>query len=197
MNGFDGSVIGAWPASISRWFTTAPQALAAGDQITGCGPFVSGSGHPAASNAAPAPDALLLGRTNTHLSPTFAWSEPLNSFASSVISVIFSGDDAMSTTMQSPGSALERSSPLSPDPDDDEHAASVIAKTSARANAIARFTARPSRSVAERRSLRGRGAPSRRAARRPWSLPWQAGGQARAKRRPRARRALSRRRRCE
>src|SRR6185369_8908503 len=154
MKGFDGSVIGAWPASISRWFTTAPHALAAGDQITGCGPLVPGSGHPAASNAAPAPDALLFGRTNTHLSPTFAWSEPLNSFASWVMSVIFSGDGAMSTTMQSPGSALDKSSLLSPDPDDDEHAASVVARTNASPKAIARFTARPSRSAAARRSRR-------------------------------------------
>ncbi len=39
-----GSVIGASPLSMRRWLTTAPHALAAGDQITGCGPLVSGFG---------------------------------------------------------------------------------------------------------------------------------------------------------
>ena len=72
MNRVEGSVMGASPLSISRWLTTAPHALAAGDQITGCGPLASGSGHPAERSAAPAPDALLRGRTNTHVSPTFA-----------------------------------------------------------------------------------------------------------------------------
>ena len=35
--------IGGWPASASFWFKMVPQALEAGDQMTGAGPFTASS----------------------------------------------------------------------------------------------------------------------------------------------------------
>ena len=78
---------------------------AAGDQITGGSPLASGFGQPCGISVAANPDATLRGRTNTQRPSTAASAEPLNSWASSVSRAIFSLLTAMSTTMQSPGSA--------------------------------------------------------------------------------------------
>src|SRR3954453_1865050 len=43
MNGSPVVMMGSWPESMSRWFTTPPQLLAAGDQIAGLGPSVLSS----------------------------------------------------------------------------------------------------------------------------------------------------------
>src|SRR5688572_13859233 len=100
MNGVPGGAI-VLPA---RSLTIAPQPELAGDQITGCGPFDSGSGQPSTISWAAAPDALRAGRTNTQSPSASAPSPVLNSLASSVSSAIFSLLTAMSTTTQSPGS---------------------------------------------------------------------------------------------
>ncbi len=80
--------------------TMPAQPLAAGDQMTGCGPLFSGSGQPCSSSVAAAPEDLRVTRTDTHWSPTLAL-EALNVSARSVSSAIFSGDTAMSTVTQS------------------------------------------------------------------------------------------------
>ena len=87
----------------------AAQPDAAGDQITGGSPLASGFGHPSTMRLAAPPDATLRGRTNTQRSSTSASSLSLKSSASSVRRAIFSLLTAMSTTMQSPGSASARS----------------------------------------------------------------------------------------
>ena len=53
-------------------FTMPAQPLAAGDQMTGCGPLFSGSGQPCSRSLAAAPEDLRVTRTETHWSPTLA-----------------------------------------------------------------------------------------------------------------------------
>src|SRR5438105_1431337 len=99
MNGWDLGAIGGCPASDRFWFRMAPHELAAGDQTTGRGPFVPGSGQPSASSCMASPDALLWMRTNTH--PLRRAAElSLNRDANVVSNVIFSEDTAMSTGAQ-------------------------------------------------------------------------------------------------
>ena len=81
------------------WLTMAAQPLAAGDQMTGAGPFVPGSGQPCSSRVAAAPEDFRATRTATQRSPTLA-PESLNVSARSVSSVTFSGETAMSTITQ-------------------------------------------------------------------------------------------------
>src|SRR6266536_2366327 len=99
MNALPAGVIGFFPASVRRWLTTSPHALAAGDHTTGRGPFVLGSGQSSVSSDAPSPDAFFATRTVLHSSSTLARSEPLKRFASAVRRSTFSGDTSMSTTM--------------------------------------------------------------------------------------------------
>ncbi len=65
----------------------APQPLAAGDQITGCGPLLSGSGQPSTISCAAAPLDLRAGRTNTHAIADLGARMSLNVLASSVSTV--------------------------------------------------------------------------------------------------------------
>src|SRR2546423_3934771 len=58
-------VMGGWPRSDSRWFSTDPQAPPAGGPMFGGGPSRGGS-PPAAQACSPAPDDFLLIRTKTH-----------------------------------------------------------------------------------------------------------------------------------
>src|SRR5687768_7555671 len=59
MNGLaSGSVMARPPLAVRRWFTTAPHERAAGDQITGRGPFAASSGQPLVSRSAPTPDDM-------------------------------------------------------------------------------------------------------------------------------------------
>src|SRR5437868_11606137 len=80
-----------WPLSVRRWLTTAPHALAAGEKITGFGPFVASSGQPWLRSVAWAPDDMLFTCTNTQ-PPFLAADDPLNSWASLVSSSTFSGE---------------------------------------------------------------------------------------------------------
>src|SRR3954447_10945428 len=104
MNGTGSLAIGASPWSARRWFTIAAHALDAGDHTSGFGPFEDSSGHPFASSVAAPPDALLYGRTNSHLDPILASFDSLNDEARSWNSAIFSDETATSMTSQSPGS---------------------------------------------------------------------------------------------
>ena len=71
MNGFAsvGTIAGCCFCA-SRSFTTPPHELAAGDQITGFGPFVASSVHPSDSSDAPTPDDTFVTCTNEHLPST-------------------------------------------------------------------------------------------------------------------------------
>ncbi len=102
MNGVPWPAMAGSPWSASRWSRMAPQPLAAGDQMTGRGPSADSS-HPSASSCMAAPEALVLGRTNTH-APSASVFVALKSLASSVSRSIFSEETATSTTTQSPGS---------------------------------------------------------------------------------------------
>src|SRR4029453_7138358 len=110
-------------------FTIAAQPLAAGDQMTGRGPLVSGFGQSCVRGGAAAPDALRGTRTDPHWSPTSAF-DSLNVSARSVSSVTFSGETAMSTVTQSgskPGVPVPSLLSLPPTP---LQAAAVVATTS-------------------------------------------------------------------
>ncbi len=115
MKGCPSPTIGGSPASLSRSLRTGPHVLAAGDHTTGRGPSACSSQPPASACMAP-PDALRCGRTKTQRPFDSARSLSLNSRASSVRSAIFSDDTAMSTVMQSPGSAPARPAVSSPLP---------------------------------------------------------------------------------
>ena len=109
------------------------QPEAAGDQITGGSPLTSGLGHPSGISSAARPDDTLRGRTKMHVPSTSA-SLSLNSSASVVSRAIFSLLTAMSTTMQSPGSASCRSPPAASSSSSPHAAASPAAsrRTAAR-----------------------------------------------------------------
>ena len=82
----------------------APQALDAGDQITGLAPLVASSGQPSASSCIASPEDLRSTRTKVQ-PPSLAAGEALNRRARSVNSSTFSGDDATSTVVQPLGAA--------------------------------------------------------------------------------------------
>src|SRR5688572_5979719 len=92
------------PLLASCWFTTAPQELAAGDQMTGFGPSAASSVQPLTSAVAPAPEDLRCTRTTTQ-PPSRAPSLELKVAASSVSSSTFSGELATSTAAQPLGTS--------------------------------------------------------------------------------------------
>ena len=94
------------PATARRWLSTAPHVFAAGDQITGRGPFDAGLGQPVSSSFSPAPDDTFATFTVMHLPLTVA-PESLNCLPRPVSSTSFSGDDAMLTVTQLSAAAGE------------------------------------------------------------------------------------------
>ena len=144
-----------------RWLRIAPQALDAGDQITGRGPLVASSGQPSVSSDIPTPDDVRLTRTNAHRPPGLDSSEALKVRARSVSSSTFSGDTAMSMAAHPLGTdwvALPPGPPPEP-PSLVEQAAAV------RASRTTRTTERP-RTALIGRSPPGPGSGGRRAGRR-------------------------------
>src|SRR2546421_4506950 len=96
----------AWPRSARRWFSIAPHALAAGDHTAGLEPLVAGSGHPSASRDAAAPDDLFSRRTKAQPLRRET-GELLKACASPDSRSNFSGEAAMSTTVQLAGACCE------------------------------------------------------------------------------------------
>src|SRR5687767_5304880 len=117
MNGLDAGAFAGRPATESFWLRMAPQALDAGDQMTGLAPLLASSGQPSASSCIASPEDFRSTRTNVH-PPSFAAAELLKRRARSVNSSTFSGDDATSTVVQFLGAVCP-----SPPPEPDEQAA--------------------------------------------------------------------------
>src|SRR6478735_5432928 len=122
------------------WLTMAAQPLAAGDQMTGAGPFVSGFGQPCSSRVAAAPEDLRATRTAAQRSPTLA-PDALKVSARSVSSVTFSGETAMSTITQL-GSTPGVPAPVPPlgpldVPFPPEHATAVVSSIATRPAPVA------------------------------------------------------------
>src|SRR5687768_7151880 len=128
MNGRDAGACAGRPATESFWLRMAPQALDAGDQITGFVPLLASSGQPSARSCIASPDDLRSTRTNVQ-PPSLAAGELLNRRARSVNSSTFSGDDATSTVVQFLGAVC-------PSPPESEP---VQAAARSRTRAIATF----------------------------------------------------------
>ena len=159
--------------------TMAAHPLAAGDQITGCGPLASGFGQPCCEERGRRARRLA-GDADRHAAGRRPRRpDPLNVSARSVSSVTFSGDTAISTATQSgskPGAAAEVGVSRRPPP---EQAAAVAAARPAP-------PARPARARGPRPVLIASLLPSRdpatrssrrqRAARFPTGAPLESGG---------------------
>ena len=111
MNDLPGVVTyGALPASARRWSSTAPQVLAAGDQITGRGPFFVGLGPVGREQRRGRTRRLLLRPCTVDALPVDRRLRPSRPkrLARSVSSSSFSGDDAMSTVTHPSAAAAPR-----------------------------------------------------------------------------------------